>query len=237
MENIKEEKQKNNAGGVQGYDLYQVRSERKGERAATEIALEKSVIGALKLMDDLIKDFKDEDFILPTTLVNDYRNPTKEEINKELNRITALMIYFSEEKSKCQVLVSNKEAELDYYKAVSRDECKRAFDKEREQWLSQMLGAIDTSAKSTMGVKLVPTLKSLIEKAKPSQPTEKDYEAFLNKNKNIIEIKQDYNILVGRLARFTDMSYIINKRFSAVMELSKQLYGTEIADKQYARNN
>lgn len=219
----------------EGKKKYELRSERHNKEP--ELSLEKSVVKALEKMDELISEFKDEDFVLPTTILNDFSNPTREEINRELNRLPALMVYFSQEKANCQLLVDDKEQELDYRRALARERCKAEFDKEREKWLSDCYGQIDNACKSTFGAKLVPTLKTLIEKSKLSAPTEKDYEAYINKDQGVGIIRRDLNMYKSHLSRFTDMSYIINKRFQAVLDYSNNLKQVDIGDRQYARNS
>lgn len=217
---------------------YEVRALRNKERVdEKEVALEKKVIKGLELMDNCLRDFKDEDFVLPTTLLNDYLNPTREEINRELNRITGLMSYLSQLKADCQMLVANKEMELDYFKAKAREWYKKEFDTERNKWMESIFGEIDKACKTTQAAKIAPTIKAAIEKSKLSAPTEKDYEAYVNTRQQVVDLKRDLIAYESRLSRFVDMSYILNKRHQDILELSKQLHSADIANVQYAKNN
>lgn len=173
---------------------------------------------------------------LKLTQFKDYTNPTKEEISEEIKKLNALLVYFAQARATCQLLVSSKEEELDQLKRESRDRCDMVFSVEREKRISLDVNIISSASKSNVGKMVVPSFNPVIEKIIQSKPTEKDYEDFLNRDKYYIAARKDYNIYISRLERFSDISYILNKRYISIMEIAKKMEQEKSVIKRFARN-
>lgn len=174
---------------------------------------------------------------LTLTQFKDYINPTKDEISEEIKKLNTLLVYFAQARATCQLLVSSKEEELEQLKRESRDRCDMVFNVEREKRISLDLNIVNSVSNSNVGKMVIPAFNPVIQKIVQSKPTEKDYEDFLNRDKYYISARKDYNIYISRLERFSDISYILNKRYVSIMELAKKMEQEHSVVKRFARNN
>lgn len=182
-----------------------------------EVKIEKAIIECISKVEKSVATINPTDEDLKWNIVDNFANPTKEEVNEQLNRIPAVQAYFNNMKIYAQLLLDISEHELNIAQVNAREEFRRLHQERLNTYQNEIFSRAGDAMRSTIQDKALLTVREMIKALKPKDPTDKDIEAFVKSRTQ----EQERNVIIhrNRFNKLREFCRILENKFIATRAL------------------
>lgn len=195
---------------------------------AREKEIEALVLESIDKIESSMKDLVFDEEDMNWRVVNNFSNPTKEEINRQLSRIPAMQAYYNNMKTYAQLLMDIAENELFVAQVNAREEYKQKYQQEVLAFENRMIEMMNNALRSTIQDKAIKVVNDMIKAHKLKEPTEKDYEAYI-KGKTA-NLERQVLIHKYRVTKLREFCKVLENKFLAARALRYSIEETLKAD-------
>ena len=165
-----------------------------------EKKIEAAVIECISRVEKAVGGDKPTEEDMKWNITDNFSNPTREEINAQLNRIPAIQAYYNNMKIYAQLLLDIAEHELFVAQVNAREEYKELYNQRLKNYETEISNHMANAMRSTAQDKAMMTVREMIKALKPKEPTDKDIESFIKgrtqeKDRQVIIHRNRYNKL------------------------------------------
>ena len=128
-----------------------------------EMKMERAVIDCISRVEKSVANVNPSDDDLKWNIVDNFANPTKEEINEQLNRIPAIQAYFNNMKIYAQLLLDIAEHELNIAQVNAREEFRRLHQERLNTYQNEIFSRAGDAMRSTIQDKALLTVREMIK--------------------------------------------------------------------------
>lgn len=202
---------------------------------AREKKIEQAVIECIKKVEKSMQGINPTDDDMNWNIVDNFANPTKEEINVQLSRIPAIQAYFNNMKVYAQLLLDIAEHELFVAQVNAREEFKAAHMQRIKHFEDEIAKHMTNALRSTAQDKAMKLVSDMVKALKPKDPTDKDIEAFIKgrtqeKEKQVIIYRNRYN-------KLKEYCRILENKFLAARALRYSIEDNNKADANFSKTS
>lgn len=199
-----------------------------------EMKMERAVIDCISRVEKSVANVNPSDDDLKWNIVDNFANPTKEEINEQLNRIPAIQAYFNNMKIYAQLLLDIAEHELNIAQVNAREEFRRLHQERLNTYQNEIFSRAGDAMRSTIQDKALLTVREMIKSLKPKDPTDKDIEAFVKSRTQ----EQERNVIIhrNRFNKLKEFCRILENKFIATRALRYSIEEDNKINKTVSKN-
>lgn len=182
-----------------------------------EARIEKAVIDCISRVEKSVATVNPTDDDLKWNVVDNFANPTKEEVNEQLNRIPGVQAYFNNMKIYAQLLLDIAEHELNIAQVNAREEFRRIHQERLNTYQNEIFARASDAMRSTIQDKALLTVREMIKSLKPKDPTDKDIESFVKGRTQ----EQERNVIIhrNRFNKLKEFCKILDNKFISTRAL------------------
>lgn len=182
-----------------------------------EKRIEQAVLECIQRVDKAINGINLGENDLNMAIVENYTNPTKDEINQQLNTLPATMAYYNNMKVYSQLLLEMAEHELFVAEVNAREKCRREFEDKQRRYEVDISNRMAEAMGCAAPDKAMMAIRELIKALKPKDPTKEDYDAYIKRNTE----EQQRGVVIHRYRfnKLKEISMALNNKYLAVRAL------------------
>lgn len=197
--------------------------------------IERAVIDCLNKVEKAIAGVNPTDNDMKWSIIDNFANPTKEEINMQLNRIPAIQSYYNNMKVYAQLLSDIAEHELFIAQVNAREEYKEVHQLRLQNYEAEISKRMGDALRSTAQDKAMMLVKEMVRAMKPKDPTDKDIESFIKKKTQVKE--REVIIHKSRYNKLKEFCKILDNKFAAAKSISFSISESNKADVNVSKNS
>lgn len=200
-----------------------------------EKRIEQAVIECISKVERSMQGINPTDDDMNWNIVENFANPTKEEINAQLSRIPAIQAYYNNMKVYAQLLLDISEHELFIAQVNAREEYKQAHLQRIKNFETEIAKHMTNALRSTAQDKSMKLVSDMVKALKPKDPTDKDIEAFIKgrtqaKEREVIIHRNRYN-------KLREYCRILENKFLAARALRYSIDDANKVDINVSKNS
>lgn len=193
-----------------------------------EKKIEQAVIECINKVERSMQGINPTDEDMNWNIVENFANPTKEEINAQLSRIPAIQAYYNNMKVYAQLLLDIAEHELFIAQVNAREEYKNAHMQRIKNFETEIANHMTNALRSTAQDKSMKLVSEMVKALKPKDPTDKDIEAFIKGRTQVKE--REVIIHRNRYNKLREYCRILENKFLAARALRYSIDDSNKAD-------
>lgn len=193
-----------------------------------EKRIEQAVIECISKVERSMQGINPTDDDMNWNIVENFANPTKEEINAQLSRIPAIQAYYNNMKVYAQLLLDIAEHELFIAQVNAREEYKNAHMQRIKNFETEIANHMTNALRSTAQDKAMKLVSDMVKALKPKDPTDKDIEAFIKGRTQVKE--REVIIHRNRYNKLREYCRILENKFLAARALRYSIDDSNKAD-------
>lgn len=200
-----------------------------------EKKIEKAVIECIGRIEKSIQGINPTEADMNWNVVDNFSNPTREEINNQLNRIPAIQAYYNNMKVYAQLLLDIAEHELIVAQVKARDDFREFHMQRIKNYEAEIAKYMADALRSTAQDKAMKLVTDMVKALKPKEPTDKDIEAFIKGRTQ----EQERQVIIhrNRYNKLREYCKVLENKFLAARALRYSIEENNKVDINVSKNS